>query len=89
MKDPNCMAPGCPFKNATGAGAGAGRCTGTAGVLSASEINEIIQKGGPQTHYEAEAVQVVTWSSDQWVSWDDAYTLGRKRDFANRRCLGG
>ncbi|KAM7210290.1 chitinase [Rhypophila decipiens] len=87
MEDPNCMAPGCPFKNATGAGAG--RCTGTPGVLSAAEINELIQNGAQQILYEEEAVQVVTWNNDQWVSWDDAVTLGMKRDFANKRCLGG
>ena len=87
MEDPNCMAPGCPFKNSTGAEAG--RCTGTPGVLSAHEINEIIANGGQQTFYEAEAVQVVTWNSNQWVSWDDSRTLKMKQDFANRRCLGG
>ncbi|OHW99326.1 glycoside hydrolase family 18 protein [Colletotrichum incanum] len=87
MSDPGCMAPGCPFKNATGAGAG--RCTGTSGVLSAAEINQIIKDGGKQTFYEKDAVQVVTWDTDQWVSWDDAKTLKMKQDFANRRCLGG
>ncbi|KAK4441922.1 chitinase [Podospora aff. communis PSN243] len=87
MEDPNCMAPGCPFKNATGAGAGA--CTGTPGVLSAAEINEIIANGGVQTFYPEEAVQVVTWDTDQWVSWDDAVTLKMKMDYANQRCLGG
>lgn len=81
------MAPGCPFKNATGANAG--RCTGTPGVLSAAEINQIIANGGTQTFYESEAVQVVTWDNDQWVSWDDARTLKMKMDYANRRCLGG
>lgn len=87
MEDPNCMDPGCPFKNATGAGAG--RCTGTPGVLSAAEINELIEDGAEQTFYEEEAVQVVTWDSDQWVSWDNEKTLKQKMEFANKRCLGG
>ncbi|KAK0613259.1 chitinase [Immersiella caudata] len=87
MESPSCMNPGCPFKNATGAGAG--RCTGTPGVLSAGEINEIIKKGGKQRFDEKDAVQIVTWDRDQWVSWDDAKTLKIKQDFANQRCLGG
>ncbi|KAK4447096.1 chitinase [Podospora aff. communis PSN243] len=87
MADPNCMQPGCPFVNATGAAPG--RCTGTEGVLSAHEINEIIRNGGQQTLYAEDAVQVVTWGGDQWVSWDDALTLKMKQDYANRRCLGG
>ncbi|KAM0322465.1 hypothetical protein ACHAQA_009534 [Verticillium albo-atrum] len=61
----------------------------TSGVLSAAEINELIQNGAKQTFYEKEAVQVVTWDSDQWVSWDNPQTLKMKMDFANRRCLGG
>ncbi len=87
MADPSCMDPGCPFKNATGGDAG--QCTGTAGVLSAAEINAIIENGAQQTVIEADAVEIVTWDTDQWVSWDNAHTLKLKQDFANRRCLGG
>lgn len=87
MEDPSCMEPGCPFKNSTGADAG--RCTGTPGVLSAAEINEIIENGATQTFYEDEAVQVVTWNTDQWVSWDNEKTLKMKLDYARKRCLGG
>ncbi|KAI8207622.1 hypothetical protein K4K54_004854 [Colletotrichum sp. SAR 10_86] len=87
MESSSCLAPGCPFKNSTGAGAG--RCTGTPGVLSAAEINELIKNGAKQTFYEEEAVQVVTWNNNQWVSWDNEKTLKMKMDFANKRCLGG
>lgn len=31
----------------------------------------------------------ITWGSNQWVSYDDADTFQQKRDFANKRCLGG
>lgn len=85
MKDPNCMAPGCEF---TG-GAKAGACTGTSGVLSAGEINEIIENGAKVTFDEVAAAQIVTWDSNQWVSFDDTKTLGLKVDFANKHCLGG
>ncbi|KAK4465900.1 glycoside hydrolase superfamily [Cladorrhinum samala] len=85
MKDPNCMAAGCEFSD----GAAGGRCTGTAGVLSAAEIVEIIDNGATVTFDEAAGVKIVTYNQDQWVSWDDAQTLKIKMDFANERCLGG
>lgn len=85
MKDPACMAAGCEFTE----GARGGACTGTPGVLSAAEISQIIADGATMTLDEEAAVQIVTWDSDQWVSWDDAVTLQMKMDFANRRCLGG
>ncbi|KAF4828354.1 Killer toxin subunits alpha/beta [Colletotrichum tropicale] len=85
MKDPNCMSAGCEFTE----GAKGGECTGTPGVLSAAEIVKIIDNGATLTFDEKAAVMIVTWDTDQWVSWDDAKTLGMKVDFANRRCLGG
>lgn len=85
MKDPGCMAPGCEFSD----GAPGGECTGTPGVLSAAEIRKIIDGGAKMTFDEAAAVQIVTWNSNHWVSWDDEKTLKLKVDYANRRCLGG
>lgn len=85
MKDPGCMEAGCPFTD----GARGGQCTGTPGVLSASEIVQIIANGAKVTFDQAAAVKIVTWDSNQWVSWDDAETLKIKQDYANRRCLGG
>lgn len=85
MKDPACMAAGCEFTE----GARGGACTGTPGMLSAAEISQTIADGATMTLDEEAAVQIVTWDSDQWVSWDDAVTLQMKMDFANRRCLGG
>ena len=85
MADPNCMEPGCRFKD----GAKGGECTGTPGVLSAGEINKIIANGATVTFDEVAAVKIVTWDTDQWVSWDDAETLKLKMDYANRRCLEG
>ena len=85
MKDPNCMAAGCEFTN----GAINGTCTNTSGVLSAAEINRIIANGATVTFDSAAAVKIVTWNSNQWVSWDDAETLKLKLDYANKRCLGG
>ncbi|KAM5467394.1 putative chitinase [Microsporum audouinii] len=85
MEDPNCLEAGCRFKD----GARGGVCTGTPGVLSAAEINDIIKKGAKITFDKTAAVKIVTWDTDQWVSWDDKETLKLKLDYANRRCLGG
>jgi chitinase len=85
MADPGCMAPGCRFTE----GARGGACTGTPGVLSAAEINQIIKNGATVTFDRAAAAKIVTWDSNQWVSWDDAETLKIKIDYANQRCLGG
>jgi chitinase len=85
MKDPGCMHAGCEFTD----GARGGACTGTPGVLSAAEINAIIADGATVTMDEKAAVKIVTWDSNQWVSYDDAQTLKIKLDYANLRCLGG
>jgi len=85
MKSSSCMHAGCEFTD----GAHGGECTGTPGVLSAAEINNIIASGATVTMDEAAAVKIVTWNSNQWVSYDDAQTLKMKLDYANLRCLGG
>lgn len=85
MKDPGCMHSGCEFSD----GAKGGDCTGTPGVLSAAEINKIIKAGATITFDPVAAVKIVTWDTNQWVSWDDAETLKIKVDYANQRCLGG
>ena len=79
------MAAGCEFKD----GAKSGECSGVSGVLSAGEINKIIKNGATVHFDEKAAVKIVTWDSDQWVSWDDAETLRIKMDYANEHCLGG
>jgi chitinase len=86
MKDPSCMAPGCPFTS----GGNGGKCTGTPGVLSGKEIRDIITNDGATVTLDpVAAVKIVTWNSNQWVSYDDAQTLKMKVDYANSRCLGG
>ncbi|KAI4591932.1 hypothetical protein KJ359_012063 [Pestalotiopsis sp. 9143b] len=85
MKDPSCMTAGCEFTE----GGNGGECTGTAGVLSAAEISKIIADGATMTLDATAGVQIVTWDTDQWVSWDNTETLKMKVDYANQRCLGG
>ncbi|KFY47845.1 hypothetical protein V495_01790 [Pseudogymnoascus sp. VKM F-4514 (FW-929)] len=85
MKDPNCMEAGCEFTE----GGKGGECTGAPGILSAAEITKIIAGGATVTLDTVAAVEIVTWDTDQWVSWDDTRTLKMKVEYANSRCLGG
>jgi len=85
MKDPDCLSAGCPFKSA----GKAGPCTASAGILSGTEIRAVIADGANVTLDAAAAVKIVTWDTDQWVSYDDAETMKTKIDFANQHCLGG
>lgn len=40
--------------------------------------------------YIAEAgVNYLVYGINQWISYDNKKSLGAKRDFANKRCLGG
>ncbi|GFN17067.1 bacteriodes thetaiotaomicron symbiotic chitinase [Aspergillus tubingensis] len=92
LADPSCNTPGCPFNtanNSTGGGV-AGECTQTSGILSDYEINRIIQDYSVNIKYdETSGVNWMTWSGNQWVSFDNARTLKQKADFANSKCLGG
>ncbi|PLB44327.1 bacteriodes thetaiotaomicron symbiotic chitinase [Aspergillus steynii IBT 23096] len=92
LADSSCTEPGCDFytKNNHTGGAVAGTCTGTSGFLSDYEINRIIDGFSGNINYDETAgVNWMTWSGDQWVSFDDGRTLKQKADFANSKCLGG
>ncbi|KAK3386681.1 putative chitinase [Podospora didyma] len=86
MSNPNCLSAGCPFSG----GANPGPCTQSSGILSAEEIRDIVAAGGAtQTLDPVAGVEIITWDSNQWVSYDDETTLGLKVDFGNKFCLGG
>ncbi|KAF2994459.1 hypothetical protein E8E14_002478 [Neopestalotiopsis sp. 37M] len=86
LSDSSCNTPGCAFSG----GGAAGPCTGTSGILSNAEIQDIIsQYDLTPTLGKDAAVKYMTWDSDQWVSYDDDETLALKKDYANSHCLGG
>ncbi|GKZ61709.1 hypothetical protein AnigIFM49718_008435 [Aspergillus niger] len=54
-----------------------------------SEILAIIADGGTTSVLDKDAaVNVVTWDTDQWVSYDDETTIKMKKYYANGKCLG-
>ncbi|CAG8910037.1 unnamed protein product [Penicillium egyptiacum] len=89
LDDPSCFTPGCTF---SGAGA-EGRDTSTAGILSYSEIQDLINsnEGSIFTTYDPEAgVNYMVYDrGTSWVSFDDKRTFQQKIDFANARGLNG
>lgn len=65
LSNPSCTAAGCPFSG----GGKPGPCTATSGILSDTEIGNIIGNGGATvTLDKAAAVKIVTWGEDQWVN---------------------
>ena len=85
LSDPSCSSPGCHFSS----GGTAGPCTQTVGILSYTEITDIIAQGANVTMDSTAAVNIVTWAGNQWVSYDDQTTMGLKVGYANSHCLGG
>ncbi|KAI0159376.1 family 18 glycosyl hydrolase [Pestalotiopsis sp. NC0098] len=88
LSDPSCSTPNgiCQFSG----GADAGPCSNASGILTLKEIQDTISYNGVEPLWDKEAmVKYVTWDSNQWVSYDDDDTFDQKRNFANKRCLGG
>ncbi|KAL9045767.1 MAG: hypothetical protein Q9214_001250 [Letrouitia sp. 1 TL-2023] len=86
LASPSCSKPWCTFSS----GATAGACTGASGILSLAEIGRTITKYSLTPSYDAKAaVKWITWSSDQWVSYDDEQTFKQKMDYARDLGLSG
>jgi len=85
MSSSSCLDAGCPF---SGPG-NAGPCTASPGTLSDVEIRNVILNGATVTLDPVAAVEIVTWDSNQWVSYDDQQSFQMKIDYANSHCIGG
>lgn len=86
LTDPSCDTAGCAFSG----GGLPGNCTANSGTLSFAEITEIIANSDAKiTLNKDAAVKEVVWDTNQWVSYDDAETIGLKIEYASGKCLGG
>ncbi|TFK33711.1 glycoside hydrolase superfamily [Crucibulum laeve] len=85
LANPSCNTPGCVF---TSVGQ-AGTCTQSVGTLSFAEIQCLVAEGAKVTTNTTVAVKMVTYNTNQWVSYDNTETFQMKIDFANSHCLGG
>ncbi|OAL04713.1 glycoside hydrolase, partial [Phaeosphaeriaceae sp. SRC1lsM3a] len=86
VADKSCMHYGCTYTGPSKAGS----CTRQDGVLSLCEIHRLMDEKHLSSHVIAGGAEVneITWD-DQWISFDDAGTFGKKLELANDRCLGG
>ncbi|KAI4113428.1 MAG: hypothetical protein LQ345_005593, partial [Seirophora villosa] len=83
--DPMCASPGCPIIGASKQGP----CTNSAGIMSNLEINNVIsQKKLIPGVIPDTLTKFIRWD-DQWISYDDEWTLSRKTDWAAQNCFGG
>ncbi|KAJ5618563.1 hypothetical protein N7528_006674 [Penicillium herquei] len=88
LNDTSCIDPGCPFIS----GGNPGPCTKTEGMLSYTEIMNIVNDSSrnPTVWLDSTAaVKIAVFDEDQWVAYDDDETLALKLDLANERCMGG
>lgn len=86
MTSGSCTKPGCTYSS----GAKKRACSGEVSVVLNSEIDDIMAStGAKSTLYKKEAVKVLTYEGNQWVTYDDEETLALKADFARGQCLGG
>jgi len=70
----------------------AGPCTVAPGILSFTEIEAILNDSNRNAVMKLDpvaAVQIVTWDTDQWVSFDNKETIDLKKAYANSRGIGG
>ncbi|KGO41767.1 hypothetical protein PEX2_107620 [Penicillium expansum] len=80
LEDASCNTPGCRFSG----GGKAGECTGTTEILSDNEINRVLKEYDLPIQYdEAAGVNWMIWNTNQWVSFNNAWILKQKADFAN------
>lgn len=86
LSNSGCATPGCGFKGASNAGP----CSAAGGILAYYEIMSVLQKNTiTPTWDKTAAVKYFTFSSDQWISYDDSDTLKQKVDWANSVGLSG
>ncbi|KAF2818198.1 hypothetical protein CC86DRAFT_435113 [Ophiobolus disseminans] len=88
MEDMSCSTPpSCTF---SGPGF-AGDCTNEPGILSYNgKALNYATKLSSSVHYDEESsVKYMTFSGNQWVSYDDAQSFERKKKYMFSRCLKG
>lgn len=84
LSDPSCNTLGCNFAGPSKPA----KCTNQAGVMSLSEVQDMIKKGATSRLLEDSAMKELVFD-DQWIGYDDEETVEMKRKFANNYCFGG
>ncbi|KAJ5224936.1 hypothetical protein N7468_006161 [Penicillium chermesinum] len=88
MLDSTCHDPneGCQFSTA----GLPGDCSDTAGILTYAEIRSRNNSLNTDTYYdEKSTTKYMTYSADQWISYDDEESFTAKKKFLTSQCLSG
>jgi chitinase len=84
LSDPSCNTLGCNFAGPSKPA----KCTNSAGVMSLSEVQDMIKNGATSRLLKDSAMKELVFD-DQWIGYDDEETVEMKRKFANNYCFGG
>jgi len=85
LSNTSCADIGCPYSNVSLPGP----CTESPGVLSLTEIKQIIKAKQLTPKLIADdMIKQITWD-DQWMGYDDAETIRLKMKWGDEHCLGG
>ena len=80
----------CPPGTSFVSGGDPGKCTNISGILSATEIKDMLTTKNASAALDTDAaVMIAQWDKDQWISYDDTNSFELKLKYANSRCLGG
>ncbi|OQD79993.1 hypothetical protein PENANT_c040G10948 [Penicillium antarcticum] len=88
MSDSTCHDPseGCQFSTA----GMPGDCSDAAGILTYAEIRSRNNSLNTDTYYDKESTtKYMTYSADQWISYDDEESFTAKKRFLTSQCLSG
>ncbi|KAK3938613.1 hypothetical protein QBC46DRAFT_440079, partial [Diplogelasinospora grovesii] len=80
-----CMNAGCTFSTV----GDRGECTHEYGVLSNSEVTELIKSTGATADLDKTAAVKILKVGNEWITYDDVDTFKLKVSFARSECLGG
>jgi hypothetical protein len=87
MTDTSCTKP--PLCTFSGPGF-AGDCTNEPGILSYNEVLSMKDELSAKVEYDdVSSVKWMTYGSNQWISFDDAETFKKKKEYMFSRCLKG
>ncbi|KAJ6465504.1 glycosyl hydrolases family 18-domain-containing protein [Mycena vitilis] len=85
LADATCKVAGCPLSG----GGTPGPCTKGEGFLSYGEIDYLIQSRDLTPEYNATSETMVLQYNDQWIGYEDPYTIAQKLDYVLRRLMPG
>ena len=85
LSNTTCNYLGCPASGLSTAGT----CVGEPGVLSLTEIQNMVAQTNVTPQYNPATEMMQISYGNQFVAYDDEYTFYLKKQFADANCMGG